>query len=210
MGKIHYSAQSQNPSDIIHLRWMESLGLQEVKGLNVLDLGCGSGYLCRKFLKEGTDNIIGVDIELPFDHDKCGDGLQFLQVDLNEKDWVFPLLRAIAPKEFDLILAFDIIEHLNAPIDFLKAVRTLLNDSGRLVLTTPNTNSCERLLFPKTWSGARDSDHLTLFNVYSLQFLLQRVGFFSVHLHARINKLGPLASLFPDWGGQIISLSQKR
>ncbi|MBC8552877.1 MAG: glycosyltransferase [Candidatus Brocadiales bacterium] len=207
--KVHNSIQAQNASDTVHLRWMESLGLQKSKGLNVLDLGCGSGYLCRKFSKEGYGTVIGVDIKLPVDQDKGGEGLQFLQIDLNQKDWVLSLLGAIALERFDLILAFDIIEHLNAPIDFLKKVKKILSDSGSLVLTTPNTNSWERLLFPKTWSGARDTDHLTLFNVYSLQFLLQRAGFLSVHIHARINKLGPLASLFPDWGGQILSLNRK-
>ena len=102
-----------------------------------------------------------------------------------------------------------LVEHLNAPVEFLKTVRTLLSGSGSLVMTTPNTNSWERLLFPKTWSGAKDAGHLTLFNGYSLQFLLQRTCFFSIYLHARINKLGLLASLFPDWGGQILSLSRK-
>ena len=208
-GKIHYSDQLQNPSDIVHLRWMKSLGLLETKGLNVLDLGCGSGYLCRRFSKENYGNIIGVDIELPVDHDKDDSGPQFLQIDLNEKDWVISLLRATGLERFDLILAFDIVEHLNAPVEFLKTVRTLLSGSGSLVMTTPNTNSWERLLFPKTWSGAKDAGHLTLFNVYSLQFLLQHTGFFSIYLHARINKLGLLASLFPDWGGQILSLSRK-
>jgi glycosyltransferase involved in cell wall biosynthesis/SAM-dependent methyltransferase len=207
--KVHYSIQAQTPSDIVHLRWMESLGIQETKGLNILDLGCGSGYLCRKFSKVGSGNVVGIDINLPVDYDESGEGLQFLRIDLNEKDWVRSLLGAITLERFDLILAFDIVEHLNAPFEFLKSVQTLLSDSGSLVLTTPNTNSWERLFFPTTWSGAKDADHLTLFNIYSLQFLLQRAGLPSVYLHAKVNKLGPLASLFPDWGGQILSLSQK-
>ncbi len=208
-GKIRYSDQPQNPSDIVHLRWMKSLGLLETKGLNVLDLGCGSGYLCRKFSKEGAENVIGVDIKLPVDRDESKVSPQFFQIDLNEKEWLHSLLGAITIEKFDLILAFDIIEHLGAPIELLKAVQSLLSDTGSLILTTPNTNSWERLLYPKTWSGAKDTGHLTLFNVYSLQFILQRAGLLSVYLHAKIDKLGPLASLFPGWGGQILSLSRK-
>ncbi len=209
MKKIHYSTQGQNPSDLVHLDWLRSLGVEDVQGLNILDLGCGSGYLCNKFKSDGARNIVGVDIERPVDFVFDDEKLQFLQLDLNAPDWAGHLTSKSDFQKFDLILAFDIVEHLNAPSDFLKNINSLLADSGQLVLTTPNTNSWECLCFPKNWSGAKDPDHLTLFNTYSLSFILERTGFEIRKIQARINKLGPFAPLIPNWGGQLLSLSRK-
>ena len=209
MNKIHYNTQELNPSDLVHLGWLGILGITDVKELKILDLGCGSGYLCQKFMNEGARNVVGIDIDRPVDIGFDGKDMHFLPLDLNASDWADKLDSKLDSGKFDLVLAFDIVEHLNVPVGFLKNINKLLKNDGRLVLTTPNTNSWECLLFPKTWSGAKDPDHLTLFNTYSLRFILERTGFEVGEIQARINKLGPLASLLPNWGGQLLSLSQK-
>ncbi len=209
MEKLHYNTQGQNPSDLVHLAWLRNLGVENVKGLNILDLGCGSGFLCNKFMTDGARSVVGVDIERPVGLDFENNNLNFLQLDLNNSEWASHLASKLEIQKFDLVLAFDIVEHLNAPSDFLKNIHNILSDSGRLVLTTPNTNSWECLLFPQSWSGAKDPYHLTLFNTYSLGFILERTGFEIMKIQARINKLGPLAPLIPNWGGQLLSLSRK-
>jgi len=209
MNKIHYNTQGLNPSDLVHLKWMASLGITDVKGLNILDLGCGSGYLCNKFITEGARSVVGVDIDRPVDFGFEGDNMHFLPLNLNSPNWAVDLEAKLKSEKFDLVLAFDIVEHLNAPSEFLRNINNLLAENGSLILTTPNTNSWECMLFPKTWSGAKDPDHLTLFNTYSLSFILERTGFEIEKMQARINKLGPLASLVPNWGGQLLSLSRK-
>jgi 2-polyprenyl-3-methyl-5-hydroxy-6-metoxy-1,4-benzoquinol methylase len=209
MNKIHYNTKGQNPSDLVHLSWLQSLGVDNIQNLNILDLGCGSGYLCRKFMSEGAQSVVGVDIDRPVEFGEENDNFKFLQVDLNAEDWAGTVASEVFSEKLDLVLAFDIIEHLNSPVHFLQNIHRLLADSGRLVLTTPNTNSWECLLYPKTWSGAKDPDHLTLFNAYSLGFVLERTGFGRVKMQAPINKLGPLASWAPNWGGQLLSLSER-
>ncbi|MCP4291020.1 MAG: class I SAM-dependent methyltransferase [bacterium] len=210
MDKIHYNTQGQNPSDLVHLSWLRSLGINEVKDLKILDLGCGSGYLCNKFMVDGARYVVGADIDRPVDFCFEGEALHFLPLDFNSSDWVMAMGRSLELNKFDLVLAFDIVEHLNAPSVFLKNINQLLEENGRLVLTTPNTNSWECFLFPDSWSGAKDPDHLTLFNAYSLRFILERTGFELEKMQAPINKLGPLAPLVPNWGGQLLSLSRKK
>jgi hypothetical protein len=85
----------------------------------------------------------------------------------------------------------------------------LLRPGGQLVVTTPNTNSWERLLRPTAWSGAQDPQHRILFNRYSLAFLLRRVGFKPLVVRAPLRKLAFLGPLAPEVGAQIFAVATK-
>lgn len=206
--KIHYNIKELNPSDQTHLSWLKELGVVDVKGLKILDLGCGSGYLCKSFIDQGAALAVGMDVELPEKNkDKADSGLHFVLADLNAENWADQLKDELGPDAFDLVLGFDIIEHLKSPVGFLENIKTLSHAKTKLILTTPNTNSWERLLKPKTWSGALDGDHLILFNAYSLTFLLERCGFSPLQVSAPIRKLGFFSKFFFSWGGQLLSKS---
>lgn len=192
-------------SDLDHLAWLKKVGLGQMGGKSVLDLGCGSGYLLKAAIEQGAIAGVGLDLIPP---DGALGSLHFLTADLNGGDW---LSKADVPqKNFDLILAFDILEHLESPYRFLQHARALLNPKdGRMVVTTPNVNSWERVMKPFDWSGQRDPEHKTLFTTYALQFLLRRLGFKVEHIEAPVRKLGPLENFFGPIGGQIFCVFSK-
>lgn len=70
---------------------------------------------------------------------------------------------------FDVIVACDIIEHLNNPGLFLKGVLKYLRSNGKLVITTPNPN-----YFRLNENG---SFHTCRFSFRNLEELLSRYGF---------------------------------
>ncbi len=187
-------------SDIDHLRWLARFGLGAWKDQRVLDLGCGSGELCRLAAEGGARAVVGVDLEPP---SAAPIHWRFMTVDLEGDTWPADLAPQFPDARVDRILAFDILEHLTAPARFLAACAGLLAPGGSLVLTTPNTASWERLARGARWSGATDPQHKVLFSPYSLRFLLERSGFHTVALTARMRALEALGPLSPPIGAQI-------
>ncbi|MBI2602921.1 MAG: class I SAM-dependent methyltransferase [Deltaproteobacteria bacterium] len=191
------------PSDLDHLKWIHKVGIHSFKGLKVLDLGCGSGFLCHQAIQQGAERAIGVDIVKPDVSDEdCH--WQFRQANLDSESWAKDLR-----DDHNLILAFDIIEHLNAPFLFLTHCHRLLSDAGTLILTTPNTLSWERFLKPQTWSGVSDPQHKVLFTRYSLSYLLKQSGFQVEHYAAPLRSLKNLSAFSPQWGGQMLFTAVK-
>jgi SAM-dependent methyltransferase len=98
-----------------------------LRGGRVLDLGCGSGYGAAALAALHTP-LIGLDRIRP---DAANRGATaFVRADLHG----IPL-RA---ESFDLIVSFQVIEHLEDPTPYLEAISKLLAPGGTALITTPN------------------------------------------------------------------------
>lgn len=192
----------QRPADLDHLKWLRKAGIVSFQGKSVLDLGCGSGYLCHFAMLEGAKHAVGVDIINPgFPPEN---GWEFQKADLNSDTWAESL-----GSNHDLVLAFDIIEHVNSPFLFLTHCRKRLSKQGTLILTTPNTLSWERFTRPKSWSGVSDPQHKVLFEKLSLLHLLKQSGFQLETWAAPMRSLAFLGPLAPQWGGQMLCVAKQ-
>lgn len=88
------------------------------KQARILEIGCGDGWV-KTFLKEnGWTNYTGMDLYPPADI--VGDVRQWRQLGL-------------APASFDVIVAFEVVEHVSCFAD----CHALLKPGGRLLVTTP-------------------------------------------------------------------------
>lgn len=98
----------------------------------VLDLGAGSGAFAQRLAGSGFD-VTAVD--------RDGSGFEadvdFRAVDLEVAGWESEL----GPGQWPLVVAIEVIEHLEAPIAFLRSLASLLGEDGRAVVTTPNVDS---------------------------------------------------------------------
>jgi 2-polyprenyl-3-methyl-5-hydroxy-6-metoxy-1,4-benzoquinol methylase len=103
----------------------------------ILDIACGEGALLDFLRTEGFTALSGFDIS-PENVRLCHEiGLPFVQ----QAD---ALRLAERPESgFELILAFDLIEHLpkQSAASFLEQVRAKLAPRGSIVLQTPNMGS---------------------------------------------------------------------
>ena len=102
-------------------------------GKNVLDAACGTGY-GSALLAETARSVVGVDV--------ARDALDYAQqhfrapnARLTQADC---LALPFSAGRFDLVVAFEIIEHLDNVEAFLAELRRVLDASGLLVLSTPN------------------------------------------------------------------------
>lgn len=93
----------------------------------LLDFGSGSGYGAAS-LAGGPAVVVGVDRVAP-DRRNRG-GAHFVRADLRATP--------LRPAAFDLVVSFQVIEHLEDPSDYLDAIAGALAPDGTALLTTPN------------------------------------------------------------------------
>ncbi|WP_434049447.1 class I SAM-dependent methyltransferase [Marinobacter salarius] len=120
---------------------------------------------------------------------------------------------AIGPESFDVVLAGELIEHLEVPVDFLRDCYRSLKPGGRIVLSTPNPNSLiERLL---TLSLSRQyfytTEHVMLIPQRWLIRMMEIAGFENIRLYSGGFPF-PLLGLVPfprPWCYQTIATGEK-
>ncbi len=103
------------------------------RGKRVLDAGCGSGYGSAE-LAHVADGVVGLDC--------AAEALEFARA-----NYRLPNLRFEQGSctqfphpdgSFDLVVAFEVIEHLENWREFLIEARRVLEASGQLIVSTPN------------------------------------------------------------------------
>lgn len=131
---------------------------------NVLDFGCGAAGFLRKS-RELAAKVVGVELERRI-HEYWDDSIT-----------IYSSLEEVG-KEYDLITAFHVVEHLSDPRAALVAMAASLKDQGRLVIEVPSSEDALLTLYDSDafqrftyWS-----QHLFLFNVETLQCLAEQAG----------------------------------
>ena len=102
-------------------------------GKRVLDAACGTGY-GSAMLAETAQSVVGVDV--------AGDAIDYARQHFGSPKIHFAqsdcLALPLPAGHFELVVAFEIIEHLDNAAAFLAELRRVLDQSGLLILSTPN------------------------------------------------------------------------
>ena len=101
-------------------------------GLRVADLGSGPGAMAARLAEMGCD-VLAADLS----KNGFAAGLPHVTVDFNQPDFA----ALLGPRQFGLVTAIEVIEHVESPIGFLRNIARLLAPGGAAVLTTPNVDS---------------------------------------------------------------------
>jgi len=99
--------------------------------IRILDVGCGSGLLITLPLGSLGYEILGID----FDENsiKFANTQNIFKNIKFEKNTIENINGV-----YDIILACEILEHVEKPIEFLNTVKSKLKPNGIITLTTPN------------------------------------------------------------------------
>ena len=110
-----------------------------ITGRRVLDFGCGTGYGTHR-LSGDSASIVGVDV--------ADDAVHFAASRYEASNLSFQAIRPIeaAPLpfpdgSFDVVLSFQVIEHVTDPDRYLGEVVRVLSDGGMLVIATPDRST---------------------------------------------------------------------
>jgi 2-polyprenyl-3-methyl-5-hydroxy-6-metoxy-1,4-benzoquinol methylase len=105
---------------------------------DVLDFGAGTGQLTRRLQRlHQFRSVTGADL-----YPRAADlapGIAWIEGDLND---VLPC----APASFDLVVAAEVIEHLENPRAVCRELFRLLRPDGQVLLSTPNNESWRSLV----------------------------------------------------------------
>ncbi|MFO0947257.1 MAG: class I SAM-dependent methyltransferase [Planctomycetota bacterium] len=144
------------------------------KGARLLDFGCGSGRYLAKMRSLGWD-VLGVDLsERAVKQARQAFDVPAVVGSIPSRD--------LPANSFDLITAWEVLEHLQRPRQALAGIRALLRHGGRLVLTVPNQTGWAARYFGPDWVGLDLPRHLTHFSPATLGAMLNIEGFRVIHM----------------------------
>ncbi len=169
--------------------------LERAGARTVLDAGCGAGALVAE-LTAGGLTVTGLDVSgraieaATRAHPEC----HFVRHSLEQVPW--PVDRAA----FDVVVSFEVIEHLLRPRRLLEGAHEALRPGGHLALTTPYHGLLKNLAvtvlaFDRHF--AVEGDHVRFFSDAALRRLLAETGF-------EVVSLAHFGRFFGLWAGVFV------
>jgi 2-polyprenyl-3-methyl-5-hydroxy-6-metoxy-1,4-benzoquinol methylase len=162
-----------SPYDLERVKCVVSLIPLSQSTAYALDLGCGDGMIGKTITKKGYV-YIGLDISRTAilkgkNSQTKSSNIHFLRGDVNHLPF---------KPRFKLVVALEIIEHLENPCKLLVEINNVLSEDGYLVISTPNRVSLEGLkgkaqefVLGKRWT-AWNTGHKHIFSSFEFLRLL--------------------------------------
>lgn len=149
------------------------------KGKRVLEIGAGPGSITRVLQKYSGCRVTAIELDdeaikklSPF----CE---HVYKSDLNDQSWTSVLSH---DEQFDVVVAADVLEHLQDPRTTLGAVKDILDTDGNVVVSLPHIrhNAAIGCLLQNNiglqdW-GLLDKTHIQFFNIENIQQLFNDSG----------------------------------
>lgn len=148
-------------------------------GSKVLEIGAGPGSITRALIAKGCD-VVALEVEesaLQLLREVCA---KVHALDLNDAGWAARI--AAEHGSFDHVIAADVLEHVYDPWSVLGGMKTLLNDSGSVILSLPHAGHCAILAclvdedFELRDWGLLDRTHIRFFGIKNIAALYQGQG----------------------------------
>lgn len=141
---------------------------QHSKQGKALDIGCGRGLLLDKLRRRGWDTH-GTELsEAAAAYAREQLGLPVTTEALEHAGF--------ADDEFDLVILWHVLEHVQSPRAMLREVARILKPGGTLLVAVPNFGSWEARWGGKSWFHLDVPRHLTHFTPETLGVALNNAG----------------------------------
>jgi SAM-dependent methyltransferase len=138
------------------------------KSGSLLEIGAGAGF----FLKEAQRffQITGNEIsKIACDYAENNLGIKINCGDFCGNDY--------KENSYDVVIMYDVIEHLRNPFNILKELSSIQNTNGLLVISTGDVDSIFCKLCGKRWHLFNPPEHLFFFSHKSIKLALKKAGY---------------------------------
>jgi 2-polyprenyl-3-methyl-5-hydroxy-6-metoxy-1,4-benzoquinol methylase len=143
-----------------------------IKGINkdstILDYGCGAGHFVKELNALGFSKARGFDLYLEDDISKNGEIL------------LTSNLGALASANWNVITLNHVFEHLEHPVEVLKALRNLLSEKGKMILRFPVIDSFAFEKYKENWVQFDAPRHINLFTRKSIDLVIEKTGGYKI------------------------------
>ena len=134
--KILHQIKSHRMSYIL-----DQINNRNIRNLKILDVGCGGGIICEPLARLGA-KVTGIDfapnnIIAAKTHSKKNK----LKINYINKD----IEKSKLDEKFDIILMFEVLEHLDNWKKTIKNIKKNLNKNGLIIISTINRNLLSKL-----------------------------------------------------------------
>ncbi len=150
-------------------------------GLRILEIGCGTGEITESLQKYG--NVTGIDMSNEA-ADFCRErGLENIIVaDINT-------INIDSLEKYDLVLALDVLEHIQDDIEAIKRVGKLLSQDGYFIINVP--------AYKFLWSEHDEAlQHKRRYSTYEIKRKLEDNGFEIVKMSYFVFAAFPFIAMF--------------
>lgn len=156
--------------------------LKHKNGGKILDIGCGPGFFLEIAEAHGFKGW-GIDLS-PY-------AIAYARKTFSERIIQGYLTRDMFPENhFDVIVAFDVFEHLYNPDKFLSITSKILKNDGIIMITTPNIKSLLSIFSRGKWVSFKLPEHIYYYSPQTLRRVVK--NYYSVK---KISSAGQFCSL---------------
>jgi len=183
------------PMKIRHFEDRLSEIVDRVRPGRLLDVGCSCGYFMEVAASRGFD-VQGVEFSRS--------AIAAANANLRSRIFEGTLDEMPVNGMFDVVSAFDLIEHVQDPRALLRRCAGVLKPGGALVISTPDAGHFLRFVMRSRWPMLQPMQHLFLFSRRALASALRAEGFQEVSVDTAyktinveylINQIKPLNPL---------------
>lgn len=146
---------------------LEVLAVPAYESGSLLDVGCGNGDFLRRMHSLGW-HVSGVEPDPAAVAYAVSQGFKVFSGTIRD----IP-----TDARYDVITLSHVIEHVSDPVELLRQCGARLRqNTGRIVLTTPNFKSLGSRWFGPHWRGLEVPRHLNIFSAESLRACVSKAG----------------------------------
>lgn len=133
---------------------------------NILDIGCGSGYLLQRMAEVGFHNLLGIDLFIP----------ETTSLNPRTLKIVRGALSQMRGRTFDLIMMHHSLEHNEDPFTELRLARELLAPHGLIIVRQPLCDSEAFCKYGSNWFQLDAPRHAVVHSLKSMRLIVQQCG----------------------------------
>lgn len=122
----------------LRLGWID--GQVSLKGLRVLDVGCGGGILADSMARKGAE-VLGIDLATKALKVAQLHALEAQTEGVQYREISAEALAAEQPGSFDVVTCMEMLEHVPDPSSIVKACAALVKPGGYVFFSTINRNA---------------------------------------------------------------------